>query len=87
MPNCFSLTRVGMRTPQRLQEVDNDMRRHFGAEADPERWYENWYNTIGLCIALGHGPDKIRELVQGEGANEVIDWLVCNYEWDTWVSR
>lgn len=85
MPNCFSLTKVGTRQPESLQKVDDDMRRHFGAPADPDRWYKGWYDTIGFAIAMGKQVDWIRENMSG--LNEVTDWLAGHYEWNAWASR
>ncbi len=85
MPAYFSLTKVGSTTPQNLQEIDDDMRRHFGAEADKERWYRSWYDIEGYGIAVGHGPQKLREILRDR--DEIIDYLQSNFEWNAWYSR
>ena len=85
MPACFSLTKVGSFTPQKLQEVDNDMRRHFGAEADAEKWYRGWYDIEGYGIAVGYDPQKLREILRDR--DEIIDYLQSNFEWNAWYSR
>ena len=85
MSNYFCLRKLGSPEPQRLQEIDDDMRRHFGAPLDPERWYRNWYETIGLSIAMGIELPKMREIWNDR--IEVIDWLVGTYEWSAWAGR
>lgn len=85
MPNYFSLTKVGTKEPQVLQQIDDDMRRHFGVPLDNERWYKNWYDTIGFSIAVGLPLPEIRRI--WDDRVEVVDWLVTNYEWNGWSGR
>jgi hypothetical protein len=87
MPNCFQLLDLATLQPVNLQQVDNDMARHFGELPDPELWFDNWYNTIGFGIAMGRKPEELRQLFDDPWVTEVIDYLVGRYEWDAWASR
>lgn len=83
MPACFQLTRKGEREPAILQSVDNAMREHFGAEPSETAWYERWYDTIGLGLALGHSFERLKtEFFPNKAA--IIDWLEANYTTDAW---
>ncbi len=61
MPNCFSLTRKTDKDagPVSLQQVDDEMRRHFKEPSDPGHWLWSWDNTIGLALSLGRSFDHI----------------------------
>jgi len=64
MPNCFSLTRKSDKDagPVSLQQIDDEMRRHFKEPSDPGHWLWSWYNTIGLALSLGRSfTDIIQE--------------------------
>jgi len=64
MPNCFSLTKKTDKNagPVSLQQVDDEMRRHFKEPSDPGHWLWSWYNTIGLALSLGRSfTDIIHE--------------------------
>jgi hypothetical protein len=54
MPNCFSLTRKSDLDagPVALQQIDDEMRRHFKEPSDPGHWLWSWHNTIGLALSL-----------------------------------
>ncbi len=83
MSNCFQLIQDGKAV--RLQEVDDKMREHFGAPPDAERWYAEWYDTVGFALALGKDWTAIRATFAGCGLDPVIDWLETNYTVDAWV--
>lgn len=83
MPNCFQLIQDGEAV--RLQEVDDKMREHFGAPPDAERWYEQWYDTVGFALALGKDWTEIRAMFADCELDPVIDWLETNYTVDAWV--
>jgi hypothetical protein len=81
MPSCFALYRKGETEPMILHHVDLEMREHFGVE-DDGNWYKNWYNTIGLSLAIGHDLEKIREFFPDKV--DVIEFLEANYSTDSW---
>ncbi len=82
MPNCFMLTRKGEEQMTPLQQVDDEMRTHFGAPPSATEWYRGWYDTIGFGLAMGNDWDRLRELY--EDAKPVIDWLEANFTVDAW---
>lgn len=82
MPSCFSLTKRGHNRPSNLQDVDRDICEHLGVKVDPMNWYSNWYNTIGLSLAIGHSFEKIKEFFPERA--QVIDFLEQNYDVNSW---
>lgn len=86
MPNCYTLCPKD--NPQEraiLQEVDDKMREHFGADSDKENWYLNWHNTVGLCLSLGKNWNEVRESFEPDSPlHPVIDWLEENYIPNSW---
>ena len=95
MPNCFQLTRKGEDKPMLLQAIDDEMCAAFGEPTDPNKWLWNWYDTIGLGLALGHDWQKLREIYEPEDADDwfyhrlmrVIDWLEQNFTAYAWTER
>jgi len=48
-----------------FQEIDDAIRQHFQAPANPDEWYNNWYNHHAFLIALGKTlPEIIQEDTQ-----------------------
>jgi len=95
MPNCFNLTRIGESEPTKLQTIDDMMRAHFGAPADPVKWYLGWYNSVGFALAVGKRFSEIKKIYRDyvaeshEPADEqmvkVIEWLEENFESNAWA--
>ena len=85
MPNYFALTPKGETERASLQEVDDLLCAAFGVQPDPELWFRNWYNTIGLGFALGHSPARIREIwAEDAPRTEVLDWILARYDVEAW---
>lgn len=59
MPVCFQLLKDG--EPQKFNVVDDAICAHFGVKPDEKRYYYEWYDIIGLRIALGRSFEEIRE--------------------------
>lgn len=88
MPNCFSLTKKGEERPAYLPDVDDEMRKHFGAPADDTNWFRCWYDIIGLGLAMGHSTQRMREILIGVDALlEILDWIEENYTSEAWCER
>ena len=85
MPNCFALYRKGSKEPEVLQKIDDEMREHFNAPPSPNEWYERWYDTIGLGLALGNDWDKIKTYFPNKVP--IIDWLAENFTSNAWAER
>lgn len=70
---------------QSFNKVDSEMCKHFGVECDPVNWYENWYNTLGFSLALGHTWEQIRQ--DWPHKKDIIDWMEKNYDANSWSGR
>ena len=57
----FSLTRKSDLNagPVDLQEIDDEVCVHFGVVSDPNDYYLNWIETIGLMLALGKTLEQV----------------------------
>ena len=86
MSVCFSLFPIGSSTPARLVEVDDAMREAFGAPPDAHDYYRNWYDTIGLGLALGHSFERLKTEFFPNSA-DIIEWLAARYSPEAWVER
>lgn len=89
MPNCFTLTRLNKpeEGPVSLTKIDEEMCKHFNVECDPVKYYCEWYNTIGLMLAIGRTFEEIFEIFEGsERTIEIAKWLQANFTTDAWYS-
>ena len=61
MPNRFSLTRKSNLAagPVPLPQIDHEMCEAFGIVRDPDKYYCNWFDTIGIALASGQSFDAI----------------------------
>ena len=82
MPACFQLIDKGTGQPARFNQIDNEMRIHFGAEPDPDRWFKNWYLTIGFALATGNDWNWCRE--NFSDMDEIIDYLELRFDANSW---
>jgi len=101
MPNCFSLTRKSDKAagPVSLSKIDEELCQHFGVQPDPVKYYEGWYNSIGLQLALGRDFQYMREFIQGlfqkypeekvqlQHELDIINWFDQNSESDAWYQH
>lgn len=78
MSHCFQLTRKGESEPSKLQSVDEHLCQHFNTEVHPENWFRNWYNIIGLGLAMGYTFREIKE--KTTGYEDLIDFLESEYD-------
>lgn len=85
MPRCFTLTKKGTDKRAVLQDIDAEMRVHFGEPPDNERWLWHWYACIGLALAHGKTWDEQRELLEDSPELlKIIDYLEDHYVPDCW---
>lgn len=83
MPNCFQLWRDGAAVP--LGVIDDEMREHFYAPPDPDRFYESWYDAIGYQLAMGRTFAQAREdLADYPQLVEIADWLEARFTVRSW---
>lgn len=101
MPNCFSLTRRSALEagPVVLQQIDDEMRAHFGAPEDPNHWLNGWYDYIGFSLAMGKSPEWLQQDIDGEilsakdestlkfwsEMRDIHGWLFTNFTHDAWA--
>lgn len=86
MPVCFQLTRLGDKEPSSFQHIDDCICQHLQVDADPIKYHMDWYDSIGMRLALGKSWDEI-----ADDANEyyppmlpIIAYLRENYSSDSW---
>jgi hypothetical protein len=82
MPRCFALYPKGGTEKISLQDVDKELCEFFGVKVSETEWLGNWYNTIGLSLAIGHDWGKIREFFPE--MKNIIDFMEENYTPDSW---
>lgn len=88
MPNCFTLTKKGETELSRFADIDDEMRKDFGAPPDTRSYFYNWYDHIGLYLACGWSFDRIiAEGVQSDKLREIAKWLQERYEPNAWFDR
>lgn len=88
MPSCFSLTPKGESEPRILQEVDDKMWVDFGGVPDPDKWFRNWYNWLGLALACGRTFEDIAETFSDmPGDIEVIKYIEEHYTVNSWYQH
>jgi hypothetical protein len=86
MPNYFKLIRKDNKEPEHLMIVDERLAREVGkCEPDPECWFRNWYNTIGLLLAIGRTWDQILDVGFSDELVEVLFFLEEHYTPDAWA--
>lgn len=100
MPVCFQLFNRATNEPVSLRRLDDDLRAWFGAPVDDVHYFRDWYDTIGLRLALGKSFDQIRveflcyeektriaaphESTWYRGVLEVLDMIECAYSSESW---
>lgn len=87
MPSCFSLTRRGDKSPAILQEIDRDICQNLGFTYSEDQWAFNWYNFIGLALAIGHSFEYIIDLCwkhEDWESLRIAAYLNDNYSSDAW---
>lgn len=86
MPNCFQLARKSApQTPVALNVIDDELCAHFGVQPDPERYYQNWYNNIGLALAMGLTWDQMKEVVSSDPHGvAIVEWFEANFISTAW---
>lgn len=107
MPVCFQLFKKHTdgsvsETPATLDDIDREICDLLGHEYSPIEWCGltkeridgiNWYNIVGLSIAMGNTCDKIKETVlngqqhDNEFSTNIIkvcDYIKEHYDSSSW---
>jgi len=88
MPNCFKLINRQTGDPEKLIDIDDQIRDFVGAEHDETNFYLGWYDIVGLELALGHDWKQIMEKHQDDDEMmDVINWMATRYDPVAWVQR
>lgn len=88
MPNCFTLTKKGEDKPAVLQDIDDEMRAHFGEPPDNKHWLWCWYDCIGLALSCGETWDEQRESFEDSPKLlEIVNYLEEYYVPDCWFEH
>lgn len=88
MPNCFMLIRKGEPALTPLADVDNELRNAFGEPPNEDRWLYEWYDTIGLALALGKNWEQIRTIFSDcEDLLKTVDYLEGRFNAHSWAER
>lgn len=61
-----------------FQDVDEEICALLGVQVDRVNWCRNWYNRVGLLLAVGQSFAEVREVVSAD-LHPVVDWLEANY--------
>lgn len=81
------VTKKGEKTPTNLQEVDEELCKAFGQEVHPVLYLWNWYDMIGLYLALGKDWEWIQNELQTEELKKVAGYLEEHYDVKAWLER
>ena len=86
MPDYFTLIRKTNPSagPVPLQEIDSEVCAAFGIAPNPDRYYHQWADSIGLALAAGQSFDEIiRDCEEGiEAQSKIANRDGINY-WTT----
>lgn len=88
MSNYFTLTRNGSDKPAAFTLIDEEICQHFGAPVDDDRYFMEWYNTIGLGLAIGKTWEQLEEIFKNSPTTlKIISFLRNNYTADAWYQH
>lgn len=87
MPNCFCLTKIGEKEPEKLSVIDDDIREIFNQPKDDKNYLWGWYDVIGLYLALGKSFDEIYQLIESDELKQVTLYLKERYTSDAWFAH
>lgn len=80
----------------KFAEIDVALARAFGDAPHEDNWYENWYNVLGIQLAMGNSWDELRAHCRewyddmperGEKLTVICDWLEERYTVHCWSGR
>ena len=88
MPNYFTLTKIGNDKPSAFNDIDIELCEHFNTPVDDVRYFMEWYDTIGLALAMGKTWDEMNDIFKGSNITlEIIAYLRKNYTADAWYQH
>ena len=86
MPNCLTLTSKATNEPTSFVQIDEEICAHLGVPVHPTKYVHGWYDTIGLCLAMGKTFDEQRRIfAECPELLKIIDYLDEHYIPDSWA--
>lgn len=77
MPACFQLIPKGSTEPKTLQEIDEEMCKHFKQPCDKVKYLNGWVDSVGLGLAVGRTFEEILTIYKEEKLESLI--LITEY--------
>jgi len=77
MTKFFYLTKIGEDSTSSLNSVDEALCNHFGEPVSSDYWYQDWYNTLGLALAVGRSWENMKKVYPKK--IDAIEFLQENY--------
>lgn len=87
MPNCFQLIDKTTKVPAKLAKIDDELCQYLNVEPHPVKYYQSWYDALGLGFACGRTYDELREIYKEDVEYlRILDYLEERYDVDAWYS-
>ncbi len=85
MPTVVKLISKSTKETMDYQTLDRLICAHLGRKVESSVWCHDWYNHIGLGLAVGWKWPKIRENYADDPIMlKIIDYLETNYTVNSW---
>lgn len=94
MPSCVQFKSRASSEIAMLAAVDESVCSHFHVDPDPERFYEGWFDTIGLLLAMDRRGVELRDEIRrvwGDDDSqmklmlELAKFLEATYDIGSWT--
>ena len=80
MPSCFSLTKKGDDKASNLSDVDEEICRKFGVKSDQSKYAWDWYDAIGVRLAMSLSLKEIHGIFTKESVECKEEGLMASHE-------
>ena len=85
MPNCFQLLNCETGKADSFVEIDERMCADLGWPVDEDCYTHEWYDVLGLGMALGKSLDELRVIFADDGdLTLIVNWLAERYTVSAW---
>ena len=87
MPNYFRLINRETNEGDKFADIDDKICAHLGVAPHPEKFYESWYDLLGLDMATGASWQMMRERWNYDKTLiRIVDYLEERYRIEAWYS-
>lgn len=95
MPSNVQFLDKSTGEPVILEDVDSAVCRHLGVDPHPAEWHENWFNVVGLLMAMGYRGVELRDKIwdffadepaRGATLVEIDKFLEETYDVRSWTN-